>query len=96
MTRIWIVPLLILGLFSATSIAQNRTVDTYDYIVVGSGPGGGPLAANLAKPGALVLLLEAGDDEGANLNELIAGWLFLANNDPTMRWDFFVEYIHCG
>src|SRR5258708_307326 len=34
----------------------------FDYIVVGSGAGGGPLAANLAKSGFKVLLMEAGGD----------------------------------
>src|SRR2546429_5310024 len=35
---------------------------TYDYVIVGSGAGGGPLAGNLAKAGQKVLLLEAGSD----------------------------------
>lgn len=34
----------------------------YDFIVIGSGPGGGVVSANLAKSGFSVLLLEAGDD----------------------------------
>ena len=34
----------------------------YEFIIVGSGAGGGPLAANLAKDGYSVLLLEAGRD----------------------------------
>jgi choline dehydrogenase len=38
------------------------TAADYEYIVVGSGAGGGPLAANLAKSGCRVLLLEAGSD----------------------------------
>lgn len=71
------------------TFAQNNT---YDYIVVGSGPGGGPLAANLAKAGQSVLLLEAGDDRGAELDQEIIGWAFLAFNDPAQRWDFFVKY----
>ena len=36
--------------------------EDFDYIVVGSGAGGGPLAANLANAGFRVLLMEAGGD----------------------------------
>jgi len=46
------------------SSAADITADHYDYIVVGSGAGGGPLAANLARNGFRVLLVEAGDDPG--------------------------------
>jgi choline dehydrogenase len=53
---------------------------------------GGPLAAKLAKNGFSVLLLEAGDDQGHSLNETVAAFGFLAQNDPSMRWDFFVKY----
>lgn len=55
-------------LFLSSAIANAQT---YDYIVVGSGPGGGTLAANLAKAGESVLLLEAGDDQGNNPSEEI-------------------------
>src|SRR5688500_14300230 len=39
----------------------------YEYIVVGSGAGGGPLAVQLARAGHRTLLLEAGDYTGPNL-----------------------------
>jgi choline dehydrogenase len=83
-----------LSLFFVTSgvLAISSKADTYDYIVVGSGPGGGTLAASLAKSGESVLLLEAGDDQGENPHEKISGWFSLAGNDPLMRWDFFVKY----
>ncbi len=35
---------------------------TYEYVVVGSGAGGGTVAARLAESGRKVLLLEAGGD----------------------------------
>ena len=42
---------------------SNETVE-YDYVVVGSGIGGGPVAANLAVAGFKVLLIDAGGDSG--------------------------------
>ncbi|KAK3328755.1 GMC oxidoreductase-like protein [Apodospora peruviana] len=65
--------------------------NVYDYIVVGSGPGGGPIAANLARAGHSVLLVEAGDDQSNNLNSEIAGFFPFAYVDPLLRWDFFVR-----
>src|SRR5215475_13805141 len=43
------------------SAAGSKQADC-EYIVVGSGAGGGPVAANLAEAGRTVLLLEAGGD----------------------------------
>ncbi|MBB3953731.1 NAD(P)-binding protein [Novosphingobium sediminicola] len=40
----------------------HNFIDSFDYIVVGSGAGGGTLAARLAEGGARVLVLEAGSD----------------------------------
>lgn len=42
---------------------DNATTD-YEYVVIGSGAGGGPLASRLAIARHKVLLLEAGDDQG--------------------------------
>lgn len=65
---------------------------SYDYIVVGSGPGGAPLAANLARAGHSVILLEAGDDQGNNPNVSLIGNFNTATNDPSTRWDFWTKH----
>jgi len=65
---------------------------SYEYIIVGSGAGGGPLAANLARAGHTVLLLEAGDDQGGNINYQVPAFHTLSTEDPSMRWDYFVNH----
>src|SRR5262245_55427399 len=47
---------------AAAPEAPSAVTESFEYIVVGSGAGGGPLAANLARKGHSVLLLEAGED----------------------------------
>ena len=66
-------------------------VGTYDYIVVGSGAGGGPVAANLARAGYVVLLLEAGGDDEP-FNYQVPAFHPFATEDETLRWDFFVRH----
>ncbi|HEX7273970.1 MAG TPA: cytochrome P450 [Casimicrobiaceae bacterium] len=44
--------------------ASDPSTTPFDYIVVGSGAGGGPLAARLALEGRRVLVIEAGVDPG--------------------------------
>jgi len=77
----------------------------YEYVVVGSGPGGGTLAARLAEAGRRVLLLEAGGDphelSGGDAvsasNRLPADYdvpafhAFASENDA-MAWHFFVGH----
>ncbi|KAK4159897.1 putative GMC oxidoreductase [Cladorrhinum sp. PSN259] len=85
--------LLGLAVFGKPILAQDeeagRGGNVYDYIVVGSGPGGGPIASNLAKAGHSVLLVEAGDDQSNNAASEVAALFFLPYTDPTMRWDFW-------
>ncbi|HYP26319.1 MAG TPA: GMC oxidoreductase [Blastocatellia bacterium] len=64
---------------------------TYDYAIIGSGAGGGPLAANLAKAGKKVLLLEAGGDP-SNYHYHVPVFHGLATEDPEMKWDYFVRH----
>ncbi|MGW7456845.1 GMC family oxidoreductase [Streptomyces sp. NPDC054797] len=63
----------------------------FDYIVVGAGAGGGPLAANLAAAGMRVLLLDAGGAE-ENDNYLVPAFHADASEDPVQRWDYFVRH----
>ncbi len=65
--------------------------DTFDYVVVGSGAGGGPLAARLAEAGMTVLVLEAGG-EPENDNYRVPAFHANASEDPAYAWDDFVAH----
>ncbi|KAI8628136.1 GMC oxidoreductase [Xylariaceae sp. FL1651] len=65
---------------------------TYDYIVVGSGPGGAPLAARLAQAGYSVLLIDAGEDHGSERQVQVPALHPFASEYNPIRWDYFVNH----
>jgi choline dehydrogenase len=66
--------------------------EIFDYIVIGSGAGGGPIAANLAKAKFRVLLLEAGSDHGDRTTYKVPAFHPQSSEDPAMTWEFWVQH----
>jgi choline dehydrogenase-like flavoprotein len=75
----------------------------FQYIIVGSGAGGGPLAARLAKAGRRVLLLEAGTDQAIASDppasaadppevQQVPGYHAAATEHPEISWGFSVRH----
>lgn len=78
-------------LATASVSATPGAVPGYEYIVVGSGAGGGPVAANLAAAGHRVLLLEAGDSwDGFDYQ--VPAFHPAASEHQGMSWEFFVRH----
>jgi choline dehydrogenase-like flavoprotein len=85
---------------------SDSVAGDWEYVVVGSGAGGGTVAARLAESGCKVILLEAGGDprdlsggdaldpKGNRLPDDYDVPVFhaLASENKAMKWDFFVRH----
>ncbi|KAI0400503.1 choline dehydrogenase [Xylaria palmicola] len=64
----------------------------YEYIVVGSGAGGSPVAANLARAGHSVLLIDAGGDYGHLRQVETPALANPASERNEVSWGFFTHH----
>src|SRR5206468_6155789 len=74
-----------------TALHPKQHSAEHDFIIVGSGAGGGPLAANLAKNGFRVLVLEAGGWDSPEVAQVPA-FHPNASEHPDLSWEFFVKH----
>lgn len=70
---------------------QSNTTTEYDFVCIGSGPGGGHMCSNLAIAGFKVLLLEAGGDSGEELIQSVPAMNIASTEDWSMEWAYYIH-----
>jgi choline dehydrogenase len=76
---------------SAIGVTKQEMTDTFDYVVIGSGPAGSLLADRLTEGGAAtVCVLEAGGADRSRYVRIPAGFVKLLY-DPAVLWPFQSE-----
>ncbi|KAG6815547.1 hypothetical protein H0H87_000630 [Tephrocybe sp. NHM501043] len=80
------------GTAAAASLPRcpNPAVADYDFVVVGAGAGGGPLASRLAESGYSVLLVDAGHD-AVNYNTTLPGFNLRTLEDPAIDLNYTLQ-----
>ncbi|KAJ9084462.1 hypothetical protein DSO57_1024143 [Entomophthora muscae] len=73
------------------SVLVCGVLGSFDFIVVGSGPGGGSVAVSLAKKGFKTLLMEAGPD-AYNTNNSVPVFHAKASEDSGVTFDYSVQH----
>jgi choline dehydrogenase len=82
----------LLGVGCTPQVTPAVTSDTPRVIVVGSGAGGGTLAARLARSGIAVLLLEAGNDVSNEEVYQVPAMHARSTEDASTAWWYFVQH----
>src|SRR6478672_8257686 len=79
-----------------TTPTKSDSEANYDFIIVGSGAGGGPLACNLARKQFRVLLIEAGSqsswDPSNPESQDVPAFHTRAAEDSKISWEYFVRH----
>ncbi|KAJ7581776.1 hypothetical protein C8J56DRAFT_1101248 [Mycena floridula] len=75
---------------AALPLCPDRSNATVDYVVVGAGAGGGPLAARLSDAGFSVLLIDSGHSV-VDFDIIIPGYLGVGYSDPNVELNYTVS-----
>ncbi|KAF8069144.1 hypothetical protein FPV67DRAFT_1669168 [Lyophyllum atratum] len=87
LVAVWIPYLSIVAAHAALTACPSLAEPDYDFIVVGSGAGGGPLASRLVESGFSVLLVDVGHDV-VNFNTTIPVYNLRSLEDPQIELNY--------